>query len=106
MRIYISGAMTGIADLNKPAFDAEAARLRALGYHVENPAEVQLPAGATWSDYMRADIPLLCQCDTIVMLDGWTASRGAVLEHRIALDLGMDWSKAGGITDPALQVAA
>lgn len=87
--IYISGPMTGLPALNRPAFDAESSRLRALGYTVVNPAEVELHAGATWHDYMRADIPLLCKCDAIVMLDGWTASRGAVIEHRIAIELGM-----------------
>lgn len=103
--LYISGAMTGQPDLNKPAFNAEAARLRALGYHVENPAEVDLPAGATWSDYMRADIPMLMRCDAIVMLDGWTASRGALIEHNLALALGMVSIPAGFIVQP-VQVAA
>jgi hypothetical protein len=42
-KIYLSGPMTGLPDLNFPAFHAEAARLRALGYDVINPAE--LPEG-------------------------------------------------------------
>lgn len=38
-RIYLAGPMTGLPEHNFPAFHAEAARLRGLGYHVENPAE-------------------------------------------------------------------
>ncbi|MCY1527250.1 hypothetical protein D9M68_623110 [compost metagenome] len=40
-RIYLAGPMTGLPEFNYPAFHAEAARLRALGYQVENPAENQ-----------------------------------------------------------------
>lgn len=89
-RAYISGPMTGIADLNAPAFAAEAARLLALGYQVENPADVVLPDGATWADFMRADIPRLLACSHIRMLDGWTMSKGARLEHHIAISLGLE----------------
>ena len=38
-RIYIAGPMSGLPDLNSPAFNAMAERLRAHGHHVENPAE-------------------------------------------------------------------
>lgn len=89
-RAYISGPMTGIAELNAPAFAAEAARLLALGYQVENPADVVLPDGATWADFMRADIPRLLACTHIRMLDGWTMSKGARLEHHIAISLGLE----------------
>lgn len=89
-KIYISGPMTGIADLNAPAFNSEAARLLALGYQVENPADVVLPDGATWADFMRADIPRLLACTHIRMLDGWTMSKGARLEHHIAISLGLE----------------
>lgn len=89
-RVYISGGMSGLPDLNRPAFNAEADRLRALGYQVENPAGVQLPEGAAWEDYMRVDIPLLLSCTHIRMLDGWTMSKGARLEHHIALQMGIE----------------
>lgn len=88
-KIYLAGPMSNLPDLNFPAFNAEAVRLRAMGYEVENPAEVQLPEGATWSDYMRADLPLLLKCDTVVLLPGWNHSRGARLEAHLARELGM-----------------
>lgn len=37
MRIYISGPMTGLPDLNRPAFDAAEKRLTEQGHFVINP---------------------------------------------------------------------
>lgn len=88
-RIYIAGPMTGYLDLNFPAFHFEAQRLRGEGYEVVNPAEINPDPGAEWSDCMRADIRELMTCDSIFMLQGWENSRGARLEHHIALSLGM-----------------
>jgi len=87
--IYISGPITGVPGGNREAFNAEAARLRALGFEVINPVEVKVPDGAVWSDYMRADIKLLMDCTAIVMLPGWMRSKGANIEHDLARALGM-----------------
>lgn len=96
--IYISGPMTGMPDLNFPAFNAEAARLRNLGLRVVNPAEVQLPAGSPWAAFMRADlIDMLRHCDTVVTLPGWDRSRGARIEVYVARQLGLRVLKAGEI---------
>lgn len=40
MRIYISGPMTGHPDLNRPAFDAAAKRLRENGHFAINPHDL------------------------------------------------------------------
>lgn len=88
-RLYVAGPMSNMPDLNFPAFHAAARKYRDRGAHVENPAEINPDPGMKWEDAMRADIPRLLTCDTIVMLDGWTASRGAQLEHHIARALGM-----------------
>jgi Domain of unknown function (DUF4406) len=89
MRIYIAGPMTGLPDLNFPAFHAEAARLRALGWEVVNPAELNLDPSALWADCMRADITALVTCKFIRLLPGWEKSKGATLEAHIAERLGM-----------------
>lgn len=89
MRLYLAGPMTGLPELNFPAFHAEAARLRAMGHDVVNPAEVNPDPGAAWADCMRADIRELCTCDGVALLPGWEKSRGATLEHHIAVALGM-----------------
>ena len=88
-RIYIAGPMTNMPALNFPAFHAEAARLRALGYEVVNPAEVNADPTAGWHACMRADIAQLVTCDAVRLLEGWESSRGASLEAHIAHNLDM-----------------
>ena len=83
MKAYISGPMTGLPDLNFPAFHAAAALLRSQGHDVVNPAEI-CDATMPWTDCMRADIKALCDCDTIYLLPGWENSKGAHLELHIA----------------------
>jgi len=80
MKLYIAGPMTGIKDLNFPAFHAIAATLRAAGHEVENPAEINPDPTAEWTDCMFADLKALSTCDGIVMLEGWQQSPGAQIE--------------------------
>lgn len=89
MRVYIAGPMSGLPDLNFPAFHAEAARLRAIGFDVVNPAEINVDPSAGWAACMRADIVQLVTCHAIALLPGWEKSRGAALEWQIAKALGM-----------------
>jgi DNA-binding transcriptional regulator YdaS (Cro superfamily) len=96
--IYLSGPMTGKVDLNRPAFNAEAARLRNLGYRVINPAEFELAPDTTWAGYMRHDIvAMLTHCDTLVVLPGWNRSKGAQLEVYLARQLELRVVKAGSL---------
>ena len=88
-RIYIAGPMSNMPALNFPAFHAEAARLRSLGYEVVNPAEVNADPTAGWHACMRADIAQLVTCDAVRLLEGWESSRGASLEAHIAHSLDM-----------------
>ena len=89
MKLYLAGPMSGYPELNFPAFHAEAARLRALGFEIINPAEINAGPSAGWVDCMRADIRELVTCDAICLLPGWMRSRGATLENTIAEQLGM-----------------
>lgn len=84
MKIYVAGAMSGLPELNFPAFHAEAAKLRAAGHEVVNPAEVNPDQSMPWAQCMRRDIAELVTCDAIRLLPGWKASKGATLEHHIA----------------------
>lgn len=88
-RIYVSGPMTGIEQLNFPAFNKAAAELRILGFEVINPAEINPDPDADWYACLRADITALMGCDTIAMLPGWEASNGAHLEVHIAHRVGI-----------------
>ncbi len=100
-RIYLSGPMSGIAEHNFPLFNAETARLRALGYEVVNPVEVNPDPGSTWEECLRRDLVAMLDCDTIALLPGSTKSRGALLELHVADALGFKLKAAQLITEAA-----
>lgn len=88
--VYISGPMSGLPEYNYPAFNEAAARLRALGYTVLNPAEGfhgnhDLP----YDTYIRRDVESVLKCDMIALLDGWEGSAGSHLEVAIAVGIGV-----------------
>ncbi|WP_269939045.1 DUF4406 domain-containing protein [Arthrobacter sp. HY1533] len=87
--IYISGPITNAdpkaQDANLHEFNAAADKLRAAGLEVFNPAEQ--PPGLTYAQYMRTDILALLECKAMVQLPGWRESRGATIEHNIAVAL-------------------
>ena len=87
-RVYLSGPMTGIADNNFSAFHSHAATLRAQGFIVVSPAEIQ--EAGTWELCLRADLRELCTCDAIALMPGWEGSKGANLELHVAHRLGME----------------
>jgi hypothetical protein len=97
-RLYLSGPMKGLPDSNYPAFNAEAARLRALGWHVENPAECQ--KCDSWEGYMRLAVAQLATCGVIAMLPGWSSSRGACVERDLAEVLGLEITRADWLGVP------
>lgn len=106
-RVYIAGPMTGLPELNFPAFHAAAAELRAKGYDIINPAEVNPDPNAKWVDCMRADIRELMTCTGIYMLPGWRASRGASLEYFLANALNLTiLNERPGLTIAAAAMAA
>lgn len=102
-RVYVAGPMTGLPDLNFPAFNAEAARLRAEGLTVINPAEHGIVEGAEWADYLRHDLAGLVSCERIHLLPGWSKSKGANLEVLVSLVLGgvVTLHKEAEAVDPA-----
>jgi hypothetical protein len=96
--------MTGYPQFNFPAFDEVAAALRADGYKIVSPAELDdpetrkaalaSPDGApgsgtanneTWGDFLSRDVKLVADLiDGIVVIDGWNKSRGVRLETFVA----------------------
>ena len=104
-RLYLSGPMTGLPDLNRPAFHAAAQALRARGYTVISPPEVdrtpieqalstqrglldylpELPRDRReWCLWLRADIAQLVTCHALAYLPGWERSDGAHAEITVA----------------------
>lgn len=94
--IFISGPMTGIADLNKPAFMKADEDLQDAGYMTFNPHTTPAPSsieGMTakdiWKYYMKIAIRKLTECDEMYLLAHWQNSIGSVWEYRIAKMLGI-----------------
>lgn len=88
LNIYLSGPMTGLPDLNYPAFCAAASNLRSVGHQVYNPAEWEDSTNfgkfnhlLAFDDYCRY---IVRDADVIVVLPGWDTSPGALGETGVA----------------------
>ena len=82
-------------DIVEENFYRAAEKMDREGHTIVNPllipASRKKPAEKTpeWSDYMRAYIKALCDCDAIFMIYGWENSKGARIEFNLAVDLGL-----------------
>lgn len=82
--LYLCGPMSGYPDDNRAAFRDAATRLRRAGYGVWSPAEHWDPTQG-WAAAMHMDLTaVLAECDRLAILDGWWASRGAMVEIQVA----------------------
>ena len=87
-KIYISGKITGLdPEEAKRLFNEAEGWINAnYDYKAVNPMKkVPYVEGKLWEEYMCDDIRLLIDCDAIYMLSNWEDSRGAKIEHEIAL---------------------
>ena len=75
--------------INKQAFVDAAQALRARGLTVVSPVELCPEDGKPWAWYMRRCIAELVKCDEVVLLPGYSHSRGTRVECDLADDLGM-----------------
>lgn len=93
MRVYIAGPMTGYHEHNFPAFREAAETLRAHGWDVISPAEMDEEDGyeppkdggeisqETYIEFLLRDLNAIAGCDGIVLLPGWYSSAGAKVEY-------------------------
>lgn len=88
-RIYIAGRVTGLnySEVLRKFQHAEN-YLHTLGFTVINPTKL-IGEDCPWQDAMRSCIRDLCTADAIYMLKDYYQSRGAMLEHMIAISLDM-----------------
>jgi hypothetical protein len=100
MKVYIAGPITGIPDNNRAGFAAGEKWAAEQGWEPVNPLAIahahpgrRCPVGEAITDggethpygcWVRADLAALLDCDAILMLRGWTRSRGAKHEHATA----------------------
>lgn len=83
-RIYISGPMTNVPNLNLLTFENMASHLRTLGFLPIIPHVNGLPITSSYNAHLVRDIETLLSCDGVVLLQGWNKSRGALIEAFVA----------------------
>jgi hypothetical protein len=97
--------MSGRPQFNIPAFDAAARILRAQGWDIVSPAELDdsrirsaclaspdgaptadTHGGGTWGDFLSRDVKIVSdEVVGIILLDEWWTSRGARLEAFVGI---------------------
>lgn len=76
---YLAGPMTGMPMFNYPAFYGAAGLIaKEFNCEVLNPA--RQPNGLAYDEYMRRAFDDLDRATVIVLLDGWSQSKGATKE--------------------------
>jgi hypothetical protein len=90
MKIYISGKITGMEIQEAEIlFEIAEINLRNKGFKPINPMKINHNHNKTWQSYMKEDLKALLDCEAIFMLSNWEQSRGARIEHDLALNLGL-----------------
>ena len=100
---YLAGPMSGIPQFNFPLFYRATADLRAAGYNIISPAELDAQHGVdtqamaskdgdaskltqTWGDLLARDVKIVSDvAQGVIFLPNWWTSRGAKLEAFVAL---------------------
>jgi hypothetical protein len=107
VKIYVAGPMQGLPKLNYPLFMDVAAKLRAEGHEVKNPAEHPITdeesaAGEVTLErhcaLMRRDIEWVLEVEAICLLPGWQRSSGASIELSVGRAIGLrvyEWEDRG-----------
>lgn len=92
LKAYVCGPMTDCHDFNRDSFVKGAEIVESYGYEAITPVDIDSQVdheGWEWSDYLRADLKVLTDCDVIALLPGWEESKGANLEYDTATRLGL-----------------
>lgn len=90
MRVYLSGAITGVPNLNWEQFENAERLLISKGYTVINPLRLDHSNCKKYIDYMRNDVKAMKTCNQIYLLRGCQLSRGSRIELSIAKKHGIE----------------
>lgn len=93
---YLAGPMTGLPEFNQHAFRVCAQTLRASGWTVLSPLEMDNEEGIDldgtegnetfdFRSAMSRDLKAVCEVDAVIVMPGWEQSTGARLEVYVAL---------------------
>jgi len=88
-KVYLSGPVRGMPDLNRPAFDLAGKFADGRGWLSVNPHDLTFTDPDDIREVMDECVGALLRCDAILMLPGWRRSDGALAEWRLALAVGM-----------------
>jgi len=89
MQVYISGKITGIENEAVALFQAAEDYLLSIGHEPVNPMKLDHDHDLKWESYMKLDLIALLCCDGIFLLSNWESSRGATIEHQLAIDMNL-----------------
>ena len=88
IRLYLSGRITGESGYQMKFMDA-AYELMKAGYEgIENPC-CYASADDDWNTAMRKVLAVMLTSDGVALLPGWEDSKGAMIEARLARELGL-----------------
>jgi|SRR5690606_17890573 len=89
-KIYIAGKVTGLPIHEVTMKFGQAQKeIEAQGFEAVNPLEVVGDWKCDWKIAMKKCIKALLDCDAVLFLPCWMDSKGAILEHKIASDVGI-----------------
>ena len=90
MRIYIAGQVSGLKrEKAEQNFTRGCDLLTANGFEPVNPLHCVSPLDRCNKKAMSKLLPILLDCDGIMMLNGWEFSHGAKIEYQLAQYAGL-----------------
>lgn len=87
-RVYLSGPITNTKNYKGLFMFAEELAALDDAEQIYNPS-TRIPSNSSWEQAMRQCLSEITNYDTVVMLPGWNASRGARLELDVAFACGI-----------------
>ncbi|MGE4345913.1 MAG: DUF4406 domain-containing protein [Flavobacteriaceae bacterium] len=90
-KIYIAGKVTGLPQKEVvEKFEEAQLEIEKQGFYAVNPLEVVGDWNCDWQTAMKRCITALLKCDEAWFLPCWSNSKGALLEHKIATEVGIE----------------